>query len=342
MCGMDRDGGVGQLTNELLAGVIGGVHPTRGPATNTAREAVAGQREQIKGWRDQGLTLTKAHAASGAAACGLVSNAAPRPCRSAPSRIVPWFTIITHVPYRGSTSVSDVHMPNLLRHMVGRFAKITIVPLLPPKAANLLQCRGDYVANAAYFQQAEGQFEGQWNETIWPLIKDFDFDTVLELSPGAGRNTEKLSTLTSGLIAVDYNQHALDLTRARVGTSRGECEISYHRNNGSDLRMVPDASVTAIYCWDSAVHFDKSVVLTYISEFARVLKRGGSGFFHHSDLGDRAHKIISRNPHSRSNVSKELVARACQANGLTVTLQHPVPCSDPPIIDCATIFRKDG
>jgi hypothetical protein len=103
--------------------------------------------------------------------------------------------------------------------------------------------------------------------------------------------------------------------------------------------MVPDASVTAIYSWDSAVHFDKSVVVAYIREFARVLERGGSGFLHHSDLGNRAHKDLHRNPHYHSNVSKELVAHACHANGLTVALQQPVPW--PPITSYATIFRKN-
>jgi hypothetical protein len=82
------------------------------------------------------------------------------------------------------------------------------------------------------------------------------------------------------------------------------------------------------------------VILSYIGEFARVLSTGGSGFFHHSDLGDKAHKSIKRNPHWRSNVSKELVAEACRANGLTVVRQEPVPW--PPIVDCATIFRKDA
>jgi ubiquinone/menaquinone biosynthesis C-methylase UbiE len=258
---------------------------------------------------------------------------------------------------KGATRVTDlniadeVHMPNRAQHILGRLVDTTIVPLLPPKVANLLQCRQQNLWNA-YFQEAEGQFEDQWKETIWPLTKDFDFGTVLELSPGGGRNTEKLSTLTSRLIAVDYNRCALEQTRARLGTSCGGCEISYHQNNGRDLQMVPDASVTAIYCWDSAVHFDKSVVLAYIREFARVLKRGGSGFFHHSDLGDRAHKNIKRNPGWRSNVSKELVARACQANGLTVALQQPVPWTADlrsdwktrihPFVDCATIFRKDA
>lgn len=239
--------------------------------------------------------------------------------------------------------MTDFPLPTRARlqaqFLVSRLIDITIVPVLPLKAANLLQTR--LAVWKYYFPEAEGEIEGQWKETIWPLIKDFDFGTVLELSCGAGRNTEKLSTLTSRLIAVDYSQAALDLTRSRLGTSRRGCEISYHRNNGFDLSMVADESVTAIYCWDSAVHFDKSVVLSYIRESARILKPGGSGFLHHSTLGNRAHKVIKRNPGWRSNVSKELVAQACQANGLTVTLQQPVPWPRDAIVDCATIFRKD-
>lgn len=228
-----------------------------------------------------------------------------------------------------------------------RIADMTIVNLMPAKAANLLQCSQDAMWNS-YFQEAERLMEEQWNETIWPLIKDFDFTTVLELSPGSGRNTEMLSKLASRLFAVDYNQYALDQTLARLGTRQGGCEISYHRNNGLDLAMVPDETITAIYCWDSAVHFEKSVLLGYIGEFARILVPGGSGFLHHSDLGDRASKNIKRNPHWRSNVSKELVADACRENGLAVTRQQPVlwpsepgmPAKAQPVVDCATVFRK--
>jgi ubiquinone/menaquinone biosynthesis C-methylase UbiE len=222
------------------------------------------------------------------------------------------------------------------QYIIGRFADVTIAPLLPPSAANLMQMRLQNWGH--YFNKSETQFEEQWEQTIWPLIKEFDFTAVLELSPGAGRNTEKLSTLTSQLIAVDISQDALDQTWSRLNTMRGTCEIRYIRNNGSDLSMVPDGSVTTIYCWDSAVHFEKGVVLSYIREFARILKPGGSGFLHHSALGDLASDNIKRNPHWRSNVSAELVVQACHANGLTVTLQQAVPW--PPITDCATIFRK--
>ncbi len=60
-CGMDRDGGVCQLTDELLAAVITGVRRKRPNGKSAAWETVAGQSEQIKAWLDQGLTLTKIH-----------------------------------------------------------------------------------------------------------------------------------------------------------------------------------------------------------------------------------------------------------------------------------------
>src|ERR1700744_2525707 len=112
-------------------------------------------------------------------------------------------TRVTHV-----NTPDKVYMPHPAQRILGRLADMTIVPLLPAKAANLLQCRQQDLWNG-YFQDAEGEFEDQWTETIWPLIQGFDFGTVLELSPGGGRNTEKLSTLASRLIAVDYNRYAL-------------------------------------------------------------------------------------------------------------------------------------
>lgn len=228
------------------------------------------------------------------------------------------------------------HLPQRILY---RLTEMAVVGLFPAKAANLFQCRREATWDR-YFEEAEASFEKEWEGVIWPLIKDFDFSSVLELSPGVGRNTQKLCTIAKRIIAVDYNEYALERARARLGASHGGCEITYYRNGGADLAMVSDASVTAIYCWDSAVHFDRDVVIAYIAEFARVLKPGGCGFFHHSDLGDWAHKNFKRNPHSRSNVSKELVAEACGTNGLTVKVQQPIPWR--PIMDCATVFCRDA
>jgi transposase len=60
-CGVDRDGGVCQLTDELLTAVIAGVRRKRPNGKSEAWETVAAQSEQIKAWLDQELTLTKIH-----------------------------------------------------------------------------------------------------------------------------------------------------------------------------------------------------------------------------------------------------------------------------------------
>lgn len=220
-----------------------------------------------------------------------------------------------------------------------------VVSLMPSRAANLLHTRlGDW---DDYFRVAEGQLDEQWDEVIWPAIQGFDFETTLELSPGAGRNAERLSKLASRLIVVDYNQDPLNRTRKRLGDRQGSCTMNYYRNNGFDLSMVPDDSVTAIYCWDSAVHFDKFVMAAYIREFARVLRPGGSGFLHHSNLGGRANSNINRNPDWRSNTTNELVAETCQSSDLTVVSQEAVPWTwsmdkrrAEITVDSVTVFSK--
>lgn len=60
-CGLDRDGDVGQLSDELVAAVIAGARPSRPTGKSQAWEAVAAEHEQIKAWLDAGLTVTKVH-----------------------------------------------------------------------------------------------------------------------------------------------------------------------------------------------------------------------------------------------------------------------------------------
>ena len=60
-CGLDRDGGDCQLTDELIAAVIAEVRPHRPTGKSPAWESIAAEHEQIKTWLKDGLTLTKIH-----------------------------------------------------------------------------------------------------------------------------------------------------------------------------------------------------------------------------------------------------------------------------------------
>jgi transposase len=59
--GVVRDGGLGQLGDELVGAVVAVVRPERPRGVGAAWEAIAGQAEQINGWLEQGLTLAKVH-----------------------------------------------------------------------------------------------------------------------------------------------------------------------------------------------------------------------------------------------------------------------------------------
>ena len=249
-------------------------------------------------------------------------------------------TVFVDRHYLNNTGFGVMIMENI-KNMFGKIwtkaLNEVVIPLLPRKYANLLQCSTKGLWNN-YFIESETSMQTSWEGTIYPLIKNFNFDAVLELAPGAGRNTERLCAVSKKIYAVDYNSYAIEQCSKRLGSSYCGCKIEYHVNNGKDLNMIQDNTISAIYCWDSAVHFDKIILKSYIHEFYRVLRFGGRGFIHHSNLGDNADKNIKKNPGWRSNMNKESFAEMCEANGLRILTQVNIPWGS--IVDCVTIFEK--
>lgn len=236
-----------------------------------------------------------------------------------------------------------------------RIAKITG---FARKWANLRQCSNMNLWNAYVDSPlVEEGMEREWTEVVWPVVSNFDFTTTLELSPGGGRNTARLLSLAKTLHAVDLNAPVIARVTARFANYKGECDLHFHVNDGSSLPMIASNSVTAIYSWDSVVHFDRRVIAAYVNEFARVLAPGGKGFIHHSNLADpNASRLDKRpvrndvwqNPQCRSDMSKQLFALYCHAHKLRVDDQIDLPW--PPwdygklrrgeVIDCMSVFSK--
>jgi len=59
--GVAREGGDGQLTDEVLGAVVAVVRPDRPRGNGASWEAIAAQRERIQAWLKQDLTLAKIH-----------------------------------------------------------------------------------------------------------------------------------------------------------------------------------------------------------------------------------------------------------------------------------------
>jgi len=240
----------------------------------------------------------------------------------------------------------------------GTYSTFTALTGLFPAWANKRQCTNMALWDA-YLDSplVEAGIEREWTEVIWPVIRDFDFTSVLELSPGGGRNTARLAPLATTLVGVDLNQPVIDRLERRFRDYAGPCSLRFYRNDGSSLPMIPRASITAIYTWDSVVHFDRGVIAAYVREFARILKPGGRGFVHHANLGDRTAPHLDRrpvgndswaNPQCRSDMTRALFQKYCEENGLVVEQQIDLPW--PPwnyehlrrgeVIDCLSVFSK--
>ena len=194
-----------------------------------------------------------------------------------------------------------------------------------------------------YFVHAEEFMPLQWERTIWPIIKDEDFGSTLELACGHGRNTEFLRRHAVSIDLVDVNQVCIDACEKRFGAEKDGCAFRYHVTTGNSL-PVPGGSISFVYTWDSMVHFDKLVVRDYVQEVLRVLKPGGSAFLHHSNYGTVApDSNWIKNHGSRSDMTAELMRQYAEEAGLKVKFQRLSGTADGwgiDDLDCLSLLAK--
>ncbi len=205
----------------------------------------------------------------------------------------------------------------------------------------IAQCTFSHRAGG-YFDAAERVMDVQWDNTIWPIIKDSDFSSVLELACGHGRNSAKLLQHTQDIVLVDANASGIEACRLRFAGS--SASIGYHVTDGNHFRMVPDSSITFGYSWDSMVHFDKLVVRDYLFEFARTLKPGGTAFLHTSNYGAiKPNSSWTTNHGSRSDLSRELFNNYAAEAGLSIEFQRLSGRADGwgvDDLDCVSVVSK--
>jgi hypothetical protein len=177
-----------------------------------------------------------------------------------------------------------------------------------------------------YYRDAESSMEIQWSGLIWPLIKDFNFENTLDFAAGYGRNSVLLASLAKHLYVVEANPDAVRQLEARFNTpDPNQCSIQIIQNNGLDLRDISPNTITALYSFDSMVHFEKRLVEAYMPEFERVMAHGAYGFIHHSNFGRVSQDPDFHNhPGWRSNVDKDWFAQCCFRPKLLPVRQTPI------------------
>lgn len=190
---------------------------------------------------------------------------------------------------------------------------------------------------AAYYDEAERGIERQWKTLIWPRIKHCDFDVVVDLAAGHGRNSRKLLEHAKRLYIVDVNEENVSFCRSRFA---GERNVTVFRNNGYTLAPIADSTVSLLYCFDAMVHFDSDVIRNYLADIHRVLRAGGHAFLHHSNMSVNPTGSHRDTPGWRHFMTRELMAHWAHKAGFAIESQHAFDWR-PGISDCFTVLRRE-
>ena len=181
-----------------------------------------------------------------------------------------------------------------------------------------------------------------WSITIFPRIQAFlPSKNILEIAPGFGRCTQFLKDFCDRLVVVDLSEKCIRACQERF---RDCNNIEYHVNDGRSLDMVADQSIDFIFSWDSLVHADSSVMKEYVRQFSRILKPGGFGFLHHSNLAEVVEKMHGKIPYENVHLRDEtmdspLFLKYSEESGLDCILQEKINWRDNFLIDCFSVIR---
>jgi len=191
-----------------------------------------------------------------------------------------------------------------------------------------------------YYDRAE---QSDWVARFWsedrefqPYFSELTLDVVIELACGHGRHAAQIVDRCPALILMDVMDTNIDYCKARF---MGRDNVVCLQNNGADFRPVPDATVSAIFCYDAMVHFELDVVASYLRDTARVLRPGGRALYHHSNYDKEPGGNHRLAPGGRNFMSQALFIHLARRAGLTV-LKSRIVDWDTPGTDALTLVER--
>lgn len=201
-----------------------------------------------------------------------------------------------------------------------------------------------------------GGADVQWFWAIYPRIRQhLPAATILEVGAGQGRWSERLREHCDLLILQDISERCIHMCKQRLG----EEGVLYRVSNGRELSGVEDASVDFCFSFESLVLVESDVLGDYLAELKRVLKPGGTAFWHHSNIGEyplyfrlkdyvpkrwrrslKRRGLLDYDEMRAKSVTAAWFEREATAKGLSVVSQELIPWGGKRLIDCFSVLRN--
>jgi len=194
--------------------------------------------------------------------------------------------------------------------------------------------------DSAYYGDAEKWTPFWWDNRL-PFRSFFDrleLDFVIELSCGYGRHAEYSAKLCKTLVLMDVIERNLKVCKVRLAERFSN--LLYIRNNGFDFQPIGNGSVSAIYCYDSMVHFSANLVASYLIDTVRVLRPGGRALYHHSNYSGPQLQHFGQHPHARQRMTQQEFIMLAREQGLKIVESLVIPWGTDEALDCITLVER--
>lgn len=191
-----------------------------------------------------------------------------------------------------------------------------------------------------YYEEAESTIDVFWGkDTIFKSMFDqLDLKCVIEIACGRGRHVEQYKDIADEVILVDILEKNIGKCKERFKM----CDhIKYYCNNGTDLREIKSESVTAVFSYDSMVHFEMMDIFSYLREIERVLVHGGYALIHHSNNTESYDVSFETGKSGRSFMSKDVFAYMADRANLSVVEQQVIDWEGHKNLDCVSLIKKE-
>ncbi|MBI2717818.1 MAG: class I SAM-dependent methyltransferase [Rhizobiales bacterium] len=144
------------------------------------------------------------------------------------------------------------------------------------------------------------------------MFDQLDLADTVELACGHGRHAAQIVANCGHLTLVDVFKDNLVRCQERL---ESRANVSYLLGDGYSFRPIPDASATAVFCYDAMVHFSPDLVESYVDAAARILKPGGQLLLHLSNYNAPDDRHYGLNPQARNRMTAKMFADFCTTAG---------------------------
>ncbi len=185
--------------------------------------------------------------------------------------------------------------------------------------------RHPYGIEAYSNEEFQDYLEAKLLKPYLPIKNDLN---IMELGPGGGRLTQLLVPRCQNLYAVDICQEMLKQLQKKFAD---DARVKYVLTDGNNISGIPSNSLDCIVTFDACVHMEPYEIFRYLELSKDLLKEGGIGIIHFSDVETEIgfqlfrddYKSLLKNGPTFSNfsiMSKSIMSRFLEGLGFETTV----------------------